>query len=281
MAALSSGELDASTAEAYRTQLQELLTVVSAADQYLGIGNDISAGIASGMAQYGFESDATTLAGNIETAIRSAVQSHSPSDMTKPIGGDLSEGIGVGMTDFDFSASAAAVSGSLLSALKTNMKGADIVGLNFAEGLAGGILSGRSAVISASISIARAAASSMKQELQISSPSKLTPGFGEYFGEGFIGGIEGMNPEIYRAISDALYIEPPSGIPAGRAYGAEMGGASGSAIDMEKLADVIAQRPVVLDVNGKKFAESTVADNARAGNSRNNSIARGYGIRGR
>ena len=57
--ALSSGDLDADTAAEYAAQLQEILDLVSAADEYIGVGNELSSSIAQGMQEYGWEGDAS------------------------------------------------------------------------------------------------------------------------------------------------------------------------------------------------------------------------------
>lgn len=97
MAALSSGTLTPEDAAALQAQLDAMLAVVKAADQYLGVGNDISAGIASGMKAYGWTGDATTLAVSIETAIRTATGSHSPATKFVPVGVDIAAGVAKGV----------------------------------------------------------------------------------------------------------------------------------------------------------------------------------------
>lgn len=97
MAALSSGTLTPEDAAALQTQLNAMLAVVRAADEYLGVGNDISAGIASGMKAYGWTGDATTLAASIESAMRDATGSHSPATKFVPVGVDIAAGVAKGI----------------------------------------------------------------------------------------------------------------------------------------------------------------------------------------
>lgn len=96
LAAMQSDEIDP---EAGNAMLQPLLDVIRAADQYLGVGNDISAGIASGMKAYGWSGDATTLATSIDTAIRTATGSHSPATKYVPIGVSIAEGVAKGIAN--------------------------------------------------------------------------------------------------------------------------------------------------------------------------------------
>lgn len=60
------------------SETNALLTVLRTADEYLGVGNDISAGIAGGMTTYGWTGDATTVATSIETALRTAYRRTHP-----------------------------------------------------------------------------------------------------------------------------------------------------------------------------------------------------------
>ena len=154
--ALNSGELDATTAQEYATQLQEILDLVSAADQYLGVGNDVSSAIAQGMQEYGWEGDASTLAtslqtaiagvmpqvgndasagvgqgaaaydvsgdtataaGNLESAYRGSLQSQSPAQRMVPLGNDVSAGVGQGMTQYSFAGDSATAASNLMGAL--------------------------------------------------------------------------------------------------------------------------------------------------------------------
>ena len=156
--ALNSGDLDATTAQEYATQLQEILDLVSAADHYLGVGNDVSSAIAQGMQEYGWEGDASTLAtslqtaiagvmpqvgndasagvgqgaaaydfsgdtataaGNLEGAYRGSLQSQSPAQRMVPLGNDVSAGVGQGMTQYSFAGDSATAASNLMGALSS------------------------------------------------------------------------------------------------------------------------------------------------------------------
>ena len=154
--ALSSGDLDADTAAEYAAQLQEILDLVSAADEYIGVGNELSSSIAQGMQEYGWEGDASTLAASLQTAIagvmpqvgtdasagvgqgvgeydfsgdtgnaadnlegayRGSLQSQSPAQCMVPLGNDVSAGVGQGMTQYSFAGDSATAASNLMSAL--------------------------------------------------------------------------------------------------------------------------------------------------------------------
>lgn len=71
------------------------------------------------------------------------------------------------------------------------------IGANLADGFISGIKSRHQAAIKAARDLANAAANSMKNTLQIESPSKVAEGFGLYFGEGFAVGMQDMAGAIY------------------------------------------------------------------------------------
>lgn len=198
--------------------LQKILQFVQDLDA-VGVGENVTAGIAEGMTEAGWDTDAETLATNLETAINSAFIINSPSERMKPAGEYVAAGIGAGMGEYDFSADAAALAASLESAISAaltsesltpsgtsamaglasalssydmsgtgstisgNVKSAlsgsltavslKSIGTNAMAGLKAGINAGRSGVISAMQSAARAAVNAAKKELKIASPSRV------------------------------------------------------------------------------------------------------------
>ena len=185
----------------------------------VGVGENVTAGIAEGMTETGWDTSAETLAANLEAAINSAFVIHSPSERMKPSGEYIAEGIGAGMDEYDFSTNAATVADKLEAAITaafgfdafsasgasamarlagtltsydmsgtgrlvaTNIKNAfsssltplslQSIGINAMSGLRAGIQAGRSGVINAMQSAARAAVNAAKRELKIASPSKV------------------------------------------------------------------------------------------------------------
>ena len=111
--ALSSGDLDADTAAAYAAQLQEILDLVSAADEYIGVGNELSSSIAQGMQEYGWEGDASTLAASLQTAIAGVMPQ---------VGTDASAGVGQGLGEYDFSGDTAAAADNLEGAYRGSLQ---------------------------------------------------------------------------------------------------------------------------------------------------------------
>jgi len=171
---LESGELGADDAAALENKLASLKLLAETLDAN-GIGQHISAGIAQGLGEYGWETSAATLAGDLDTALRAATQVRSPSQMTVPIGQGISEGIGEGMGQFSLSPAAALVATNLSASLRAVLNADNMrpIGLNAMSGLALGILSGKAGVVSAIQQVAQAAVSAAKAKLKIESPSKV------------------------------------------------------------------------------------------------------------
>lgn len=65
----------------------------------------------------GWDSDAETVASNLETALNTALGIHSPSTRMMPVGGNVTAGIGAGAAEYDFSADAASVAGNVEAAM--------------------------------------------------------------------------------------------------------------------------------------------------------------------
>ncbi len=204
--------------EADIQNLQKILTFLQGLDTH-EVGTHILEGIGVGMTAAGWDTDAETVATNLEVALNLALGIQSPSTRVKPVGSNVSAGVGVGMTEYDFTADAATIATSLnstmdgaltstllsgtgttamgglasamssysfvatgasvsadvKSAVSANLTGTTLrsVGVNAMGGLKAGINAGRSGVISAMRSAARAAVNAAKSELKIKSPSQV------------------------------------------------------------------------------------------------------------
>ena len=67
MAALGSGQLDATQMETYAAELQKILDLVTNADSVLGEGNPVTEGIANAMTAYDWSGDATTITDSLRS----------------------------------------------------------------------------------------------------------------------------------------------------------------------------------------------------------------------
>ena len=116
--------------------LQTILDFLNGLDT-TGTGAHIREGIAQGMTEAGFDSDAETVASNLETALNTALQIESPSKRVKPTGECVAAGVGEGMSSYDFSADAQSTASSIESALQTALTGESLknAGTAAAQGL--------------------------------------------------------------------------------------------------------------------------------------------------
>ncbi len=140
-----------------------------------GTGAHIKEGIAQGMTEAGFATDAETVASNLETALNTALDIHSPSKRVAPVGENVSAGVGEGMSGYSFASSAGTVAQSIQSALKSTLTSSVLrsIGINAMAGLAAGIRAGQANVIAAMRTAARSAVTAAKTELKIHSPSQV------------------------------------------------------------------------------------------------------------
>ena len=156
------------------TNLQNIVTFLNGLD-VTGTGAHIKEGVAQGMTEAGWATDAETVAANLEAALNSALGIQSPSTRMKPTGSNVAAGVGAGMDEYGFTGEASSLAGRLSSAVSAAMPASLLrpAGLNAMRGLTAGINAGRSGVISAMRSAARAAVNAAKSELKIKSPSKV------------------------------------------------------------------------------------------------------------
>ena len=222
MAALSSGELDTETADAYIARLQSIADLVSTADTYKGSGNNISKGIAEGMKNYDYTGDATTLATDIQTSIDNALGAHSPATKLIPTGTNAAMGIAKGMTDYNFTASSASTATNVKSALTRSLGAGALrsIGVNAMLGLASGIRNGQASVVTAIQQAARAAVQAAQQALQINSPSRVfRDEVGAMVMKGFGEGIEEETENQAKTIANAARYLTDSAKDSAIAYG--------------------------------------------------------------
>ena len=117
--------------------LQTILDFLNGLDM-TGTGAHIREGIAQGMTEAGFDSDAETVASNLETALNTALQIESPSKRVKPTGEYVAAGIGEGMSGYDFTSDVGALATSVEAAITSALPGDALssFGTSAAEGLA-------------------------------------------------------------------------------------------------------------------------------------------------
>ncbi len=153
------------------TNLQTLVDFLNGLE-LTGVGENVTAGIGEAMVAAGWDTDAESVAQNLENALNAALQIQSPSVRMHPVGENVAAGIGAGFSDYNASADANALASRLEAVLKASLNLRHI-GLMAMAGLTAGINAGRSGVINAMRSAAKAAVSAAKKELKIASPSRV------------------------------------------------------------------------------------------------------------
>ena len=204
MAALSSGELDPQTAQEYAAQLQQILDVVGAADQYLGTGNDVSAGIAEGMKAYGWSGDAVTVAEALKGAVDAALGVASPATTIMPTGMFVSAGVGEGMRQYSFAGDAAIVAAGIASAFGGLGAQGRSIGAQFGQGLSDGLSARLPGIISRARAAANQIANAFRSAWQIHSPSRVAEGLTRMFGAGLEKGMSDWPKVDERVLSDEV-----------------------------------------------------------------------------
>ena len=235
-------------------------------------GNESAATIGTGLAEYSFDADTETMAGNLEGSARASFDSHSPANRMKPLGNDVAAGVGAGAQEYDFNGDMLAMAQNAQSAAGSKMQAAGRrSGTYFAAGLAAGIESGRSRVITAAVRVAQAAINAVNNTLGIHSPSTVAFEAGGYFGQGFeMGVVESLNRAVRSAenIVGSMNLTPRLTAP-------DLTGAFTMAA--QGWAEAESMRPIQLIARGRVIAETLAPDNVRANNNYNRRIALGVG----
>ena len=122
--------------------LQTILTFLQELDTN-EVGTHILEGVGEGMTAAGWDSDAETVATNLEAALNMALDIHSPSQRVKPVGENVSAGVGEGMGGYDFTSDAGALAASVEAAVTSALPGDALAsfGISAAEGLASALSS--------------------------------------------------------------------------------------------------------------------------------------------
>ena len=81
------------------------------------VGTHILEGVGVGMTEAGWDSDAETVASNLEAALNLALGIQSPSTRVKPVGENVSAGVGEGMSGYDFTNDASTLAAAIEAAV--------------------------------------------------------------------------------------------------------------------------------------------------------------------
>lgn len=198
--------------------LQKVLTFVEELDS-TEVGNNVILGIADGMTAAGWDSDAETVAANLESAINLALGIQSPSTRMKPSGENVAAGIGAGMTGYDLSTDAVTMATNLETAVSNALTATTLTsaGTTAVEGLA-------SSVTSYSMSpVGRSVASALKSAVttNLTSTTLKSAGVNAMAGlkaginsgkSGVVSAMRAAAKAAVNAAKSALKIASPSGV---------------------------------------------------------------------
>lgn len=82
-----------------------------------GVGENVTAGIGEAMAAAGWETDAESVATNLENALKAALVIQSPSQRMHPVGENVAAGVGEGAAGYDFSADGSTIATAIETAI--------------------------------------------------------------------------------------------------------------------------------------------------------------------
>lgn len=163
-------DADAETvASQLEAALNQALGIESPSTRVKPVGEYVAAGVGAGMTEYDLSADAATVAANLEAALTSAIIGNTLSTL----GTSAAEGLASAMSSYSMAGVGTTVAANVKSAVAASLTITTLrsIGLNAMAGLQAGINAGRSGVISAMRSAAKAAVSAAKSELKINSPS--------------------------------------------------------------------------------------------------------------
>jgi hypothetical protein len=136
--------------------LQTILTFLQELDTS-EVGTHILEGVGEGMTAAGWDSDAETVASNLEAALNMALGIHSPAERVKPVGANVSAGVGAGMAGYNFATDASALAAAIEAAVAgafpaTALEPTGTAAMQgMANAMAGHSMSGTGSAIAASV----------------------------------------------------------------------------------------------------------------------------------
>ena len=121
------------------------------------------------------------------------------SETSKTVGTETAAAVNEGMASGADDSGARQIALTALSGAQSYISQFNTVGVNYAAGLAQGMLDNASACGAAGTAIGRAAIEAAKAVGEVASPSKVMMQIGSFFGEGFLNGLQNYAPTINNA----------------------------------------------------------------------------------
>ncbi|MCT6925317.1 tape measure protein [Metasolibacillus sp.] len=186
-----------------------LAASIESAD-WTALGMDIAKGSAGGIEKGTPEAEnaAKEMAKATEDAARKQLDTHSPSKVFVDIGKDTADGLALGIKK-----GIQAVLKSITTLMKNITKPFDNISATFEKvgneamaGMVRGLKAGEKQVIATARSIANSAAQTVRQALDIHSPSRVMKKIGEFTGEGMAIGIANTKSLNEKAVTDVTKV---------------------------------------------------------------------------
>lgn len=175
----------------------------------LGIGKNITAGVAQGMGDMSWADTAEGVSADIVKALCEALGIHSPSTvMRDEVGVYLAEGIGEGLESYDYTANVSAAAEKIRRTLASALTYTTFynIGRQAGAGLAAGIRAGSNSATTAITSVAQQIINAVKLALRINSPSRvMRDEVGVMTMRGWTEGIQMEAASTQKAISNAAH----------------------------------------------------------------------------
>ena len=167
------------------------------------------------------------------------------------VGQGFTQGMQSGLSPAPSVASQAVM--TVVNTFKSGYNGAYSAGAYISQGFASGMESCLGRIRSAAAAMVAAAEAAIRAKAMIHSPSRLTAGLGEFFGEGFANGISDMKHDAWKAAKDLVSIPKVATPSLAGAFGGEMS----ADFDYYRNSEYIIEVPLTID--GKKVAQATAS----------------------
>lgn len=139
-----------------------------------------------------------------------------------------------------------------IDAFRSGYGSAYSAGAYISEGFAAGMRSQLAAIQAAAAAMAAAADAAVRAKARIHSPSKESEGLGEYWGEGFVGGIASMAKDAWKAAESIVAIPNIATPKLATAYGYTMS----SDYEYSRNHEYVIE--VAVPIDGREVARATV-----------------------
>ena len=189
-------------------------------------------------------------------------------------GQEVANGFTDGMKTIVVMAPAIALIGAQAAAeaLRTGESGAYESGQFISIGFANGMLSMLGRIQSAANQIVKEANRAIEAKAKIGSPSKITTQYGEWYGQGYVNGIDGMARDAWKAAENLVSLPALSTPDIANTYD----GSISSDYAYYRNAEYVIQVPLTID--GREYARATAHYNEAELNRRNLRENRKHGI---